>query len=61
LPRPTKNRLADPSEICALDFKQEFRRSEILSVSGTTGADRLNFKFCGESGFIGLAEKDRQP
>jgi len=34
------NRLADPSEICALDFKHEFRRSTICSVSDTIGIDR---------------------
>jgi hypothetical protein len=40
LPRTTKNRLADPSEISALDFKGEFRRFRICSVSGTIGIDR---------------------
>jgi hypothetical protein len=35
-----KNRLADPSEISALDFKREFRRFRIRSVSGTIGIDR---------------------
>jgi hypothetical protein len=55
--RTTKNRLADPSEICALEFKGEFRRFGICSVSATIGTDRSNFKFCGESGIIGLAEK----
>jgi hypothetical protein len=37
--RTTKNRLAEPSEICALDFKHEFRRSAICSVSATIGID----------------------
>jgi hypothetical protein len=31
----TKNRLADPSEICALEFKEKFRRSAICAVSPT--------------------------
>jgi hypothetical protein len=35
-----KNRLADPSEICALDFKHEFGRSAACSVSATIGIDR---------------------
>ncbi|MET4291218.1 hypothetical protein ABIB06_002567 [Bradyrhizobium sp. LB8.2] len=30
-----KNRLPDPSEICALEFKGEFRRFKICSVSAT--------------------------
>jgi hypothetical protein len=47
----------DPSEICVLEFKGEFRRFGICSVSATIGTDRSNFKFCGESGIIGLAEK----
>jgi hypothetical protein len=34
-----KNRLLDPSEICALDFKREFRRSAISSVSPTIGTN----------------------
>jgi hypothetical protein len=38
-----KNRLADPSEIYALDFKHEFRRSAIGSVSATIGVDRSIF------------------
>jgi len=35
-----KNRLSDPSEIRALDFKHEFRRSAIYSVSDIIGIDR---------------------
>jgi hypothetical protein len=35
----TKNRLLDPSEIRALDFKGEFRRFEISSVSATIDID----------------------
>ena len=35
--RVPKNRLRDPSESCALDFKQEYRRSVICSVSATIG------------------------
>jgi hypothetical protein len=38
----TKNRLADPSEICALEFKEEFRRSAICSVSATIGINRFD-------------------
>jgi hypothetical protein len=35
--RTRKYRLPDPSEICALDFKREFRRLEICSISATIG------------------------
>lgn len=35
----TKNRLSDPSEISALDFKREFRRSGICSGSVTIEID----------------------
>jgi hypothetical protein len=35
-----KNRLPDPSEICALDFKREFRGFGIYSVSATIDIDR---------------------
>jgi hypothetical protein len=38
-----ENRLYDPSEICALDFKREFLRSAICSVSATVGIDRSIF------------------
>jgi hypothetical protein len=33
--RSPKNRPPDPSEICALDFKGEFRQSAICSASAT--------------------------
>jgi hypothetical protein len=42
-PRTAKNRLLDPSETCALDFKGEFRRSAICSVSTTIDVDRTIF------------------
>src|SRR5437899_10924215 len=38
-PLTTKNRIPDPSEILALEFKGEFRRSEICSVSQTIDID----------------------
>jgi hypothetical protein len=41
--RTAKNRLPDPSEIPALDFKEEFRRSAICSISATIGIDRSIF------------------
>jgi hypothetical protein len=37
--RRAKHRLPDPSKICALDFKGEFRRSAFRSVSGTIDID----------------------
>src|ERR1700730_3955461 len=33
----TKNRPLDPSEMCTLEFKGEFRRSAIFPVSATIG------------------------
>ncbi len=39
----TKNRLSDPSEISALDFKHEFRQFAICSVSQSIGDDRSIF------------------
>jgi hypothetical protein len=42
-PRTMKNRLPDPSEICALEFKAEFRRFGIGTVSATIGIDQLVF------------------
>jgi hypothetical protein len=39
----TKNRFLDPSQRSALDFKREFRRSAICSVSATIGIDRSIF------------------
>jgi hypothetical protein len=41
--RTTKNHLPDPSESCALEFKEEFRRFRICSVSATIGIDRSIF------------------
>jgi hypothetical protein len=35
-----ENRLCDPSEICALEFKGEFRRFRVCSVSATIGIDQ---------------------
>jgi hypothetical protein len=37
--RLVKNRLGDPSGIRALEFKREFRRSAISSVSATIDVD----------------------
>lgn len=45
--RTTKNRLTDPSEICALEFKHEFRRFTICSVSTTIGVNRSIFAIHG--------------
>jgi len=42
-----KNRLADPSKIRALEFKSEFRRFRICSVSGTIWYRSVDFRgFC---------------
>ena len=45
--RATKNRLADPSENRALDFKHEFRRHAICSISATIGINRSILEFFG--------------
>ncbi|MGB6549199.1 MAG: hypothetical protein WBF24_10285, partial [Xanthobacteraceae bacterium] len=59
--RRTKNRLPNPSEIFALDFKREFRRFKICSVSATIDIDWLMFAISNENGHAGLAnKKDRQ-
>ena len=39
----TKNRLTDPSENRALDFKHEFGRAAVCSVSATIANDRSIF------------------
>jgi hypothetical protein len=41
--RTATDRLPDPSEICALDFKREIRRLEFPPVSATIGNDRSIF------------------
>jgi hypothetical protein len=53
-PRTMKNRLADPSKICALEFKSEFRRSELCPVSGTIGIDRSVSRHPPEPGVTGI-------
>jgi Ankyrin repeats (3 copies) len=55
--RTIKHRLLDTSEIRALDFKGEFRRSAICSVSATIGINRSIFEIPCENSVIGLAEK----
>jgi len=52
-----KNRLADPSEICALDSKHEFRRPAICSVADTIGIDRPILGIFREDGVISSAQK----
>jgi hypothetical protein len=42
-PDRPKNRIPDPSEICALELKGEFRRSAMGSVSETIDIDRPIF------------------
>jgi hypothetical protein len=57
-PLTPKNRPVDPSEIRALEFKGEFRRSAICSVSGTIGIDRSIFRHPQERGVIGIETKN---
>jgi hypothetical protein len=52
-----KDRLPDPSEICALDFKGKFRRFKICSVQRLSASIGRFLKSVGESGVIGFAEK----
>jgi hypothetical protein len=54
----TKNRLTNPSEILTLDFKGEFRRFEICSVSATTGSDRPIFDLRGDEAGIRSAKEN---
>jgi hypothetical protein len=57
-PLTAKNRPGDPSEIRALEFKGEFRRSAICSISGTIGIDRSIFRHPRERGIIGIETKN---
>jgi hypothetical protein len=58
--RTTKNRLTDPSEIRALEFKGKFRRFGNLSVSTTIATDWTIFRFPGTRAFEVASEKHRQ-
>jgi hypothetical protein len=52
-----KSRLPDPSEICALEFKGEFLRFRICSVSTTIDIDRSIFQISGKRGLVSVVEK----
>jgi hypothetical protein len=59
--RATKNRLPDPSKIRAPEFKSEFHRFGICSVSVTIDIDRSIFAISDENRHVSLAnKKDRQ-
>jgi hypothetical protein len=51
--RKAENRLPDPSEICALDFKGEFRRFGICTVSPTIGINWSIFDVVGCDRVVG--------
>src|SRR5258708_36019469 len=54
----TKNRLPNPSETCALEFKEEFRRSVMRSVSATIDVDcSILLKTFHEGSVASLAQK----
>jgi len=54
----TKDRIPDPSEILALEFKEEFRRSAMRSVSATIDIDcSILFKTFHEGSVASLAQK----
>ena len=55
--RTRKNRLPDPSEICALDFKAEFRQFGICSVSATIGINWSILFVVGRDSVVGSAVK----
>ncbi|HEY6257042.1 MAG TPA: hypothetical protein VIY51_14750 [Xanthobacteraceae bacterium] len=56
----SKNRIPDPSENRALEFKGEFRRFGICSVSTTIGTNRAIFFSDGRQGIDAAApKKDR--
>jgi hypothetical protein len=59
-PRTMKNRLPSPSEIRAYDFKRQFRRFEICSVSATIGIDRSIFRVFTRAIGSPQSKKDRQ-
>jgi len=52
-----KNRLPNPSKTRPLDFKSEFRRSAICSVSATIGIDWSILGIFRENGVARLAQK----
>ena len=52
-----KNRPTDPSEIRALEFKAEFRRSAICSLPVTIGIDRPILDIFREDGVISMAQE----
>jgi hypothetical protein len=56
---PLKHRIHDPSEILAVEFKGEFRRSAICSVSATIGIDRSIFSGRQPSLCLQFPKKDR--
>jgi hypothetical protein len=59
--RVRKNRISDPSEIRALEFKGQFRRPAMCSVLATIDVDRPIFsEILIENDIVGLREKDRQ-
>jgi hypothetical protein len=52
-----ENRLADPSEIFALEFKGKIRGIGICSISATIGIDRSIFVILAANCAMGLAEQ----
>jgi hypothetical protein len=60
-PRATKNRLADPSEICAFDFARQFPRFRICSISATIGIDSVDFQNLRRAALSAWPKKDRLP
>jgi hypothetical protein len=52
-----KDRLTDSSENCALDFKREFQRFKICSISATIGIDRSTSRFFSRTFRISLGGK----
>jgi hypothetical protein len=56
-----KHRAPDPSEICALDFKENFRRFAIWSISATIGIDWSIFLNIEQAAGARHPEKYRQP
>jgi hypothetical protein len=52
-----KSRLAGPSEICAFDFKRDFRQLGIFLVSPTIDIDRPIFYVSSDDDVAGLIKK----
>jgi hypothetical protein len=61
LPCTLKHRAPNPPEICAFDFKGEFRQFGICSISSTIGIDWSIYEPSGKAASPASNKKDRRP